>query len=53
MRIKTRQLPGRIAAGAFILNSGLSKGKADEQTANGCTGWRWGPGTPSSIGHGG
>jgi len=28
-----RQLPARVAAGGFILNSGLSKWQADEQTA--------------------
>jgi hypothetical protein len=28
-----RQLPARVAAGAFILNSGLGKWGADEQTA--------------------
>jgi non-ribosomal peptide synthetase component F len=28
-----RQLPARMAAGGFILNSGLSKWQADEQTA--------------------
>ncbi|GDY33580.1 hypothetical protein [Gandjariella thermophila] len=31
--IKIRHLPGRLAAGAFILNSGLSKRNADEETA--------------------
>jgi uncharacterized membrane protein YphA (DoxX/SURF4 family) len=30
---KARRLPGRIAAGAFILNAGLGKWSADEQTA--------------------
>jgi hypothetical protein len=30
---KARRLPGRLAAGAFTLNSGLSKWNADEQTA--------------------
>ena len=30
---KARRLPGRLAAGAFILNSGLGKWSADEQTA--------------------
>jgi uncharacterized membrane protein YphA (DoxX/SURF4 family) len=30
---KTRRLPGRLAAGAFILNSGLGKWSADEETA--------------------
>jgi hypothetical protein len=31
--IKARHLPGRIAAGAFILNSGIGKLSADEETA--------------------
>ena len=31
--VKLRRAPGRLAAGAFILNSGLGKLKADEQTA--------------------
>jgi hypothetical protein len=31
--IKLRQLPPRIAAGAFILNSGIGKLSADEATA--------------------
>jgi hypothetical protein len=31
--IKLRQLPPRIAAGAFILNSGIGKLSADEKTA--------------------
>ena len=30
---KTRRLPGRLAAGAFILNAGLGKWSADEETA--------------------
>jgi roadblock/LC7 domain-containing protein len=30
---KARRLPGRLAAGAFTLNAGLSKWNADEQTA--------------------
>lgn len=30
---KLRRAPGRLAAGAFILNSGLTKRRADEQTA--------------------
>jgi hypothetical protein len=35
MRILARphQLPARLAAGAFILNSGLTKRKADKETA--------------------
>jgi hypothetical protein len=31
--VKARQLPTRIATGAFILNSGLAKRHADEPTA--------------------
>jgi len=30
---KARRMPGRLAAGAFILNAGLGKWSADEQTA--------------------
>jgi hypothetical protein len=30
---KARRLPGRLAAGAFILNAGLGKWSADEETA--------------------
>ena len=30
---KARQLPARLAVGAFMLNSGLSKWSADEETA--------------------
>jgi hypothetical protein len=30
---KARRLPGRLAAGAFILNAGLGKWSADEQAA--------------------
>jgi hypothetical protein len=30
---KARRLPGRLATGAFILNAGLGKWNADEQTA--------------------
>ncbi len=33
-----RQLPARFAAGAFILNSGVGKWSADEQTATGLHG---------------
>lgn len=33
-----RQYPVRLAAGAFILNSGMEKLKADEQTAGGMHG---------------
>jgi hypothetical protein len=32
-RVKARQIPLRLATGAFILNSGLQKRTADEQTA--------------------
>lgn len=35
---KLRRAPGRVAAGAYILNSGLGKLKADEQTAAGVHG---------------
>jgi hypothetical protein len=40
MRIFARahQLPPRIAAGAYILNSGLSKADADKETATGVHG---------------
>lgn len=31
--LKKRHIPGRVAAGAFILNSGIEKSHADEQTA--------------------
>jgi hypothetical protein len=34
MRLKLRHLPTRITTGAFILNSGISKLSADEETAN-------------------
>src|ERR1700728_732473 len=37
--IKPRQLPSRIAAGAFILNSGIGKLSADEATAAGIHGF--------------
>ena len=30
---KARRLPGRLVAGAFIINSGLTKWSADEETA--------------------
>lgn len=33
-RIKLRHVPQRVAAGAFILNSGMSKRGADEATAS-------------------
>jgi hypothetical protein len=32
-RVKARQIPSRLATGVFILNSGLQKRTADEQTA--------------------
>jgi hypothetical protein len=32
---KARRLPGRLAAGAFTFDSGLTKWNADEQTAKG------------------
>lgn len=31
--IKGRHIPGRVAAGAFILNAGIQKSRGDEQTA--------------------
>ncbi len=31
--IKGRHIPGRLATGAFILNSGIEKSRGDEQTA--------------------
>jgi uncharacterized membrane protein YphA (DoxX/SURF4 family) len=37
--IRPRQLPSRIAAGAFILNSGIGKLSADEETAAGVHGF--------------
>lgn len=37
-----RQLPARVAAGAFILNSGLGKWGADEQAAAGLHGMAMG-----------
>jgi uncharacterized membrane protein YphA (DoxX/SURF4 family) len=33
LAVKLRRAPGRIATGAFILNTGLDKLRADEQTA--------------------
>jgi hypothetical protein len=33
IRLRARHLPTRVAAGAFILNSGIEKLSADEQTA--------------------
>src|ERR1700742_4785999 len=37
--IRPRQLPSRIAAGAFILTSGIGKLSADEETAAGVHGF--------------
>jgi uncharacterized membrane protein YphA (DoxX/SURF4 family) len=31
--LKKRHIPARLATGAFILNSGIEKARADEQTA--------------------
>jgi hypothetical protein len=31
--VKKRHIPARLATGAFILNSGIEKARADEQTA--------------------
>lgn len=36
--VRARHLPSRIATGAFILNSGLGKRGADDQTAQGLHG---------------
>ncbi|PVZ10025.1 hypothetical protein [Actinomycetospora cinnamomea] len=33
LRVKKRHLPGRIATGAFILNSGIEKARGDDETA--------------------
>lgn len=33
LRIKARHIPGRLATGAFIVNSGLTKLSADNRTA--------------------
>ncbi|MFB6781086.1 hypothetical protein ACFCX0_27590 [Streptomyces sp. NPDC056352] len=38
MKVETRDVAPRLATGAFILNSGLSKLKADEKTAAGVHG---------------
>ncbi|MEW2488004.1 hypothetical protein [Streptomyces sp. NPDC048411] len=38
MKVETRDVAPRLATGAFILNSGLSKLKADEETAAGVHG---------------
>jgi hypothetical protein len=32
-RMRLRQLPGRLTTGVFIVNSGLSKRRADDDTA--------------------
>jgi hypothetical protein len=34
LSVKWRHMPQRVAAGAFILQSGISKWSADEETAN-------------------
>jgi hypothetical protein len=34
-RLKARDLPGRVAAGAYILHAGLEKGHADDARARG------------------
>ncbi len=39
LRTLPRDVPGRLAAGAMILNSGLGKRNADEQTAAGLHGF--------------
>ncbi|MQY08211.1 hypothetical protein [Actinomadura macrotermitis] len=36
--VRAHQMPARIAAGLFILNSGMTKSKADKQTAEGLHG---------------
>ncbi|MFD4947226.1 hypothetical protein ACFVYE_13945 [Streptomyces sp. NPDC058239] len=38
IRLEPRDVPPRLATGAFILNSGLGKLKADEETAQGVHG---------------
>lgn len=38
LSVRARHLPARIATGAFILNSGLGKCGADDQTAQGLHG---------------
>ena len=42
MKIKPHQLPVRIATGAFMLNSGIGKLSADEETAAGLHGFATG-----------
>jgi hypothetical protein len=42
LKIKARQLPTRIMAGAFIVNSGIEKLRADEETAAGLHGFATG-----------
>lgn len=39
IKIKPRQLPARIATGVFIVNSGIEKLRADEETAGGMHGF--------------
>jgi hypothetical protein len=41
-KIKPRQLPARIAAAGFIINSGIGKLSADEETAAGIHGFATG-----------
>jgi uncharacterized membrane protein YphA (DoxX/SURF4 family) len=38
IRVKLRDIPGRVSTGAFILHSGLDKIRADEETAKGVHG---------------
>jgi hypothetical protein len=42
MKIKYHQLPTRIATGAFLMNSGIGKLTADEETAAGLHGFATG-----------
>lgn len=42
LQIKARQLPIRVAAGAFLLNSGIEKLSAEEETAAGVHGFATG-----------
>src|SRR4051812_11472279 len=39
VNLEARQLPARLATGAFILNSGLQKREADQATAEGLHGF--------------
>jgi hypothetical protein len=41
-RVKLRQVPERLAVGAFLLNSGITKLKADEETAKALHGFATG-----------